>query len=212
MWVPRELSISGGPWKRITPWCTCQSEVSCCVMCVLAIDKRVCWCFCLRELVGNTRASRCREQQFGPQGHEASAAGLGREPQGTDWPGWTTCVASTYWISVSLAVLQAAEQFHACRRQWARVFLAASGCDAVPADIVEVNGEAALVNFFANFPGLKRWIGSICLLFYGEHAVGMTLVSFKCTRCGLFKGRDQYTKRQWKKRNSKRGAICKYCC
>ena len=85
-------------------------------------------------------------------------------------------------MSVSLAVLQAVELFHACRREWARVFLAASvyeaeqQCRAVPAVIVEVNGEAALVAFFAKFPGLKRWVGSICLLFYGEDAAAMASV------------------------------------
>ena len=122
-------------------------------------------------------------------------------------------------MSVSLAVLQAVELFHACRRQWARVFLTASVYEAeqqrraVPAEIVEVNGGAALVAFFAKFPGLKRWVGSICLLFYGEDAGAMALVSFKCSLCELLKGRDQYTKRQWKKRNSKRGNTkCKDCC
>ena len=85
-------------------------------------------------------------------------------------------------MPVSLTAFQAVELFHACRREWARVFLAASVYEAdqqhrtVAADIVEVNGEAALVTFFAEFPGLKRWIGSICLLFYGEDAAAMTLV------------------------------------
>ena len=107
---------------------------------------------------------------------------------------------------MSLVVLQAAELLHACRRQWARVFLTAAGDQAdqkqrrtVSADRDEVNGEAALVGFFAKFPGLTRWVGSICLLFYGAHAVAMASPSFKCTRCELLKGRDQYTTRRWKK-------------